>query len=69
MPLTSSKPLLNQQIHSKIHLNPEQIDSSASPDGERKTVTAQFADIKGSMEFWKTSTWKRRVPLSIRRSS
>jgi class 3 adenylate cyclase len=27
------------------------VDSSAVPDGERKTVTALFADIKGSMEL------------------
>jgi class 3 adenylate cyclase len=53
-PLTTSKSFptnTNQQIHSEIHFNPEQADSSASPDGERKTVTALFADIKGSMEL------------------
>jgi class 3 adenylate cyclase len=53
-PLTTGKPLppkTNQQIHSEIHPNPEQIESSASADGERKTVTALFADIKGSMEL------------------
>jgi hypothetical protein len=52
-PLTTSKSFLtaNQQIHSEIQLNPEQIDSSATPDGERKTVTALFADIKGSTEL------------------
>jgi class 3 adenylate cyclase/tetratricopeptide (TPR) repeat protein len=53
-PLTTSKTLptnANQQIHSEIQLNPEQIDSSAALDGERKTVTALFADIKGSMEL------------------
>ena len=27
------------------------VDSSAAPDGERKTVTALFADIKGSTEL------------------
>jgi class 3 adenylate cyclase len=35
----------------KIHLTPGQPDASAVPDGERKTVTALFADIKGSMEL------------------
>jgi predicted ATPase/class 3 adenylate cyclase len=33
-----------------VRMNPE-IDSSADADGERKTVTALFADIKGSMEL------------------
>jgi class 3 adenylate cyclase len=41
----------NHQIRSKIHVNPEQIDSSSARDGERKTVTALFADIKGSTEL------------------
>jgi class 3 adenylate cyclase len=35
----------------KIHDKPDQIDSSSPTDGERKTVTALFADIKGSMEL------------------
>jgi class 3 adenylate cyclase len=34
-----------------IHVTPDQIDSSSAIDGERKTVTAMFADIKGSMEL------------------
>ena len=38
-------------------------------DGERKTVTALFADIKGSTELSRTSTPKRRARSSIRRSS
>jgi hypothetical protein len=33
-----------------IRITPEQPDASAQ-DGERKTVTALFADIKGSMEL------------------
>jgi class 3 adenylate cyclase len=41
----------NAAIHSEIHVEPVQIDSSSAPDGERKTVTALFADIKGSMEL------------------
>src|SRR5439155_14579394 len=41
----------NAQIHSEIRIKPDQIDSSSALDGERKTVTALFADIKGSMEL------------------
>jgi class 3 adenylate cyclase len=35
----------------EIRLAPEQPDASATVDGERKTVTALFADIKGSTEL------------------
>jgi len=34
-----------------IRIRPEQSDSSAALEGERKTVTALFADIKGSTEL------------------
>src|SRR5215469_13379323 len=34
----------------RISISAEQADSAA-PDGERKTVTMLFADIKGSMEL------------------
>src|SRR6202795_5177106 len=34
-----------------IRVTPEQPDASATLDGERKTVTALFADIKGSTEL------------------
>src|SRR5579864_6018510 len=34
----------------EIRVRPEQLDASMI-DGERKTVTALFADIKGSMEL------------------
>jgi class 3 adenylate cyclase/tetratricopeptide (TPR) repeat protein len=54
-PLTASssalRPKTNEQIRSEIHVTPEQFDSSSLPEGERKTVTALFADIKGSMEL------------------
>jgi Double zinc ribbon/Adenylate and Guanylate cyclase catalytic domain len=54
-PLTTGSKSLptktNEQTHSEIHIRPELIDSSSAPDGERKTVTALFADIKGSMEL------------------
>jgi class 3 adenylate cyclase len=35
----------------EIHVTPGQPDASATPEGERKMVTALFADIKGSMEL------------------
>jgi class 3 adenylate cyclase/tetratricopeptide (TPR) repeat protein len=35
----------------EIRMRPEQLDASAIADGERKTVTALFADIKGSTEM------------------
>jgi class 3 adenylate cyclase/predicted ATPase len=35
----------------QIRIAPEQTDASATPEGERKTVTALFADIKGSTEL------------------
>src|SRR5207302_8460042 len=35
----------------EIHVTPEQLDPSTTIEGERKTVTALFADIKGSMEL------------------
>jgi len=34
-----------------IRVTPEQSDASTALDGERKTVTALFADIKGSTEL------------------
>jgi class 3 adenylate cyclase/tetratricopeptide (TPR) repeat protein len=36
---------------SEINLSSEHIDSSTATEGERKNVTALFADIKGSMEL------------------
>jgi class 3 adenylate cyclase len=54
-PLTSTnqspKTKTTERIHTEIQINPEQIATSATPDGERKMVTALFADIKGSMEL------------------
>ncbi len=38
-------------IPSEIRVTPENSDASLVIDGERKTVTALFADIKGSMEL------------------
>ena len=54
-PLTSTSQSVEtktiRQIHSETQIKPEQIDSSSAQDGERKMVTALFADIKGSMEL------------------
>jgi len=54
-PLTSARKSSSikpdEQVRSGIHVSPERIDFSAATDGERKTVTALFADIKGSMEL------------------
>ena len=54
-PLTSStvssSTSANHQIRSEIQVTPEQIDATSTLDGERKIVTALFADIKGSMEL------------------
>src|SRR5215472_15754871 len=54
-PLTSTSQSANTettaQIPPEIQIKPEQIDPSSAPDGERKMVTALFADIKGSMEL------------------
>src|SRR5229473_442856 len=36
---------------SNIRVTPEQPDAAMAIDGERKTVTALFADIKGSTEL------------------
>jgi predicted ATPase/class 3 adenylate cyclase len=36
---------------SAVRIGPESTASDAPPDGERKTVTALFADIKGSMDL------------------
>ena len=40
-----------QPQRSATLIQPEAIDASDLPDGERKTVTALFADIKGSTEL------------------
>ena len=51
-PLTAGSTTLSTRTNEpEIQVNPEQSDSSSAPDGERKTVTALFADIKGSMEL------------------
>jgi len=39
---------------SETRITPEQTDAPLAPEGERKTVTALFADIKGSTEMMET---------------
>jgi class 3 adenylate cyclase len=51
-PLTAGSTTLSARSNEPgIQVNPEQSDSSSAPDGERKTVTALFADIKVSTEL------------------
>jgi double zinc ribbon protein len=42
-------------------------EASPTLEGERKTVTAVFADIKGSTELMEDLDLKKRARLSIRR--
>ena len=46
----ASKPTVQNQSPQPVRVAPEQAEV-APADGERKTVTALFADIKGSMEL------------------
>jgi class 3 adenylate cyclase len=48
---TSQSAKTTEQIHAEIQIKSAQNEPSSAPDGERKTVTALFADIKGSMEL------------------
>ena len=45
---TSLSTSIKKEIRSEIKVNPEQFDSASTLDGERKTVTALFADIQDS---------------------
>jgi len=47
----SAKPPATKPAAPEIHITPAERDTSDIPEGERKTVTALFADIKGSMEL------------------
>jgi class 3 adenylate cyclase len=48
--LSGSNSGWRRKVASTVRITPEQPDGSL-PEGERKTVTALFADIKGSMEL------------------
>src|SRR6202045_4759881 len=51
-PLTAGSTTLSTRTNEPgIQVNPEQSGSSSAPNGERKRVTALFADIKGSTEL------------------
>src|SRR5712692_7380412 len=47
---------------------PSDMEARGTPDGERKTITALFADVKGSTASSKTSIPKTPAPLSIQLS-
>jgi class 3 adenylate cyclase len=49
-PAVSSSPQ-SASTAPEIRVRPEQLDASTRIDGERKTVMALFADVKGSMEL------------------
>jgi predicted amidophosphoribosyltransferase len=49
-----------------VRITSEQPDTSTDADGERKTVTALFADIKGSTELMPTSIPRQRARSSTR---
>jgi len=49
-PATSARPLEPEKSRPILSERPA-IDATAIPEGERKTVTALFADIKGSMDL------------------
>ena len=52
-----------------IRVTPVRPDSSTAIDGERKTITALFADIKGSMELIEDLDPEEAPAWSIPRSS
>jgi hypothetical protein len=47
----SAKASATKSTAPEIHIIPVQPDASEVPEGERKTVTALFGDIKGSTEL------------------
>jgi class 3 adenylate cyclase len=49
----SSSPIAYTPRHLAEHIRAEQValEARGAPDGERKTITALFADIKGSMDL------------------
>jgi class 3 adenylate cyclase len=48
---TGEQPSSSTLSAPRIRITSQETDASAASDGERKTVTALFADIKGSMEL------------------
>ena len=65
----SAKPPPTQPAVPEIRIAPPETDTSDIPEGERKTVTALFADIKGSMELIEDLDPEEARRLSIPRSS
>jgi class 3 adenylate cyclase len=52
-----------------VRVSADIASSAELADGERKTVTALFADIKGSMDLMEDLDPEEAARLSIRRSS
>ena len=50
-PTTPAEPVAATLTESEIRVKPEQTDAATLAKGERKTITALFADIKGSNEL------------------
>jgi class 3 adenylate cyclase len=46
--------------YTPIHLVEKILNSRQAVEGERKQVTVLFADLKGSMELWRTAIRRRR---------
>ena len=63
-----SKSTARKSSTSSVRIAPAQTDSDVA-DGERKTVTALFADIKGSTELEQDLDPEKRARSSILRSS
>ena len=62
-------PALTKLEPARVSLTIRESDEAASLDGERKTVTALFADIKGSTELMEGLDPRRRARLSTPRST
>jgi hypothetical protein len=63
----ATQPSWAESSSSDIRIARDQADISPVIKGERKTVTALFADIRVRPNLWRTSTPKRPARLSIRR--
>jgi class 3 adenylate cyclase len=66
--ISSTRAKTDEQKSPAIRVTSEQPGISATVEGERETVTALFADIKGSIELLEVLD-PEDAPSSIRRSS
>jgi class 3 adenylate cyclase len=67
--LASSAVLVPRRRNPEVNAATTEGNDDTPLDGERKTVTALFADIKGSMELMEDLDPKMLARSSIRRSS